>query len=43
MAEIYISQVLELHNKVTFEDKCVFRVEERIAEQVKRKLYKLVS
>ncbi|MBU5437616.1 hypothetical protein KQI42_06335 [Tissierella sp. MSJ-40] len=41
IAEIYKSQALELHNKVTFEEKCVFKVEERISNQVKKKLYEI--
>jgi hypothetical protein len=41
MAEIYKSQALELHKEVTFEEKRVFRVEERIPKNVRKKLYEI--
>ncbi|MBU5439595.1 hypothetical protein KQI42_16390 [Tissierella sp. MSJ-40] len=40
---IYKNKVLELHNKVTFEDRCISRVEERIPKQVRKKLYEIVA
>jgi hypothetical protein len=40
-AKTYKNKALELHNKVTFEEECVFKVEERIPKQVKKKLYEI--
>lgn len=42
-AKIYKSRALELSDKLTFEDRRFYLIEERIPRVIKNKLYEMVS
>lgn len=42
-ANIYKSKALELHEKMIYKDKCIYKIEDHIPKHIRNKVYEMVS